>query len=67
MVSRLIIDVSEGVVDKYVAINGKSKYLFILCTVHFVLNIYTEHHNSFIYKTDTSVVFALWLYEVISS
>ena len=39
MVSRLIVDVSEGVVDKYVLINGKAKYLFILCTVHFVLNI----------------------------
>lgn len=30
MVSRLICDVSEGVVDKYVLINGKYKYLFIL-------------------------------------
>ena len=39
MVSRLIIDVSDGVVDKYVPINGKYKYLFVLCIVHFALNI----------------------------
>lgn len=39
MVCRLICDVSEGVVDKYVLINSKYKYLFILCTVHFALNI----------------------------